>query len=394
MLMSATGGGCSRNAMSLYLLFLFGLLIFPQAHARFWCDKNFDWRMSGKKAINDCDLLQDRLTLYLERLVTVTDCVKTVRIAVEGFEEQVIVGGTGSVQVSFENPARNPNANVNMCKPVIVEVAVEILSGEKRNSRFILDPMNCFDKEKQLTFAEGEGHQIQIDLKEHGMFKTDSLWETCLTSILIEDLEGQNLAYDYLRGGDSVVELMVDRCLEQRLTVVYMFHGGRREKLLRVPRKTKTVYVRGIPTAVNDCQAQVCEVGWLGEGLELDGIVDDFAVFDRSFLLNWTQLVKTPECVERLEVFSSGGGSLLDLGSLQLKETGDSILVKRGDFRKPCSPSENEIVVKVNERYIWRKTLDPVGKWEKSGKLEFVRKGASNGTLAWIPPKLIRWFLS
>ena len=378
--------------MSLSLLYvLAGFFTFPQVFAMFWCDKNFGWRMNGEKAINDCDLLQDRLTLYLDRLVTVTDCVKTLSFEIEGFRRQVSVAGTGNVQ-SIENPVGNPheNALLNRCLPVLVEVEVEILSGEKRTSRFSLNPMNCFDEEKHLTFAEGEGHEIQIDLNEHGLFKTDALWQTCLTSITIEDLEGENLAYDYLQGGGRVVELMVDRCVEQRLTVVYMFREGRREKLVRVPRKTKTVYVRGKPTAVDDCQAESCDVGWLGGDLDLVGVVDHFDVFSASFPLHWTQLVKAPQCVERVEVFGIDGSLLLDANSLQLAENRESIWVESHNIRSPCSSTGNELVVKVNKRFIWRKTLDPIGEWEKTGGLEYVRREASNGTLRWVHPKLIR----
>ena len=378
--------------MSLSLISVLSLLIFffPQVILGFWCDTNFGWRMDGEKAINDCDLLQDRLTLYLDRLVTVTDCVRTLTFEIEGFRQEVSVGGTGNVQ-SIENPVGNPdeNALVNRCKPVLVEVEVEILSGDKRTSSFTLNPMNCFDEEKHLTFAEGEGHEIQIDLNEHGLFKTETLMETCLTSITIEDLEGENLAYDYLQGGGSVVELMVDRCLEQRLTVVYIFLGGRQEKLVRVPRKTKTVYVRGIPTAVDDCQAEACEVGWRAD-LDLAGVVDDFDVFSSSFPLHWPRLVKAPRCVERVEVLGSDGNLLLDVNSLQLRENGESLWVERSDFKNPCSSTGNALVVKVNKRFVWRKTLDPVGEWGKTGGLEYVRKEASNGTLAWIHPKLIR----
>ena len=269
-------------------------LFSPQVIDGFWCDTNFGWRLDGGvKPINDCDLLQNRLTLYLDRLVTVADCVKTLSFEIEGFQQEVSVGGTGNVQ-SIENPVGNPqeNALVNRCKPVLVGVEVEILSGEKRTSHFTLNPMICFDAEKQLTFAEGEGDEIKIDLNEHGLFKTETLRETCLTSITIEDLEGENLAYDYLQGGGSVVELMVDRCLEQRLTVVYMFLGGRQEKLVRVPRKTKTVYVRGIPMAVDDCRhAEACEMGWRGN-LNLVGVVDDFEVFSNSFPLFWFTWLK------------------------------------------------------------------------------------------------------
>ena len=387
---NTTEGASNRDEMSLSLIFLLGLHIFPQVFARFWCDKNFGWRMEGEKPINDCDLLQDRLTLYLDRLVTVAECVRTVSLQIEGFWQKLSIGGSGNVQ-SIENPVRNPleNALVNRCKPVLVEVEVEILSGEKRISHFMLNPMNCFDKDKQLTFAEGEGHEIQIDLNEQGLFKTETLWETCLTSITIEDLEGENLAYDYLLGEGRVVELMVDRCVEQRLTVVYMFREGRQEKLVRVPRKTKTVYVRGIPTAVDDCQADACEVGWQGD-LHLVRVVDDFDVFSTSFPLHWTLLVKAPTCVDSVEVFGSDGRLLLDVNPLQLTETKELIWVENSNFRNPCFPAGNELMVNVNKKHIWRKTLDPIGEWLKTGELEYVRRGASSGTLAWIHPKLTR----
>ena len=59
------------------MLGLFLFFFFPQVVSGFWCDTNFGWRMDGEKAIDDCNLLQDRLTLHLDRLVTVTDCVKS-----------------------------------------------------------------------------------------------------------------------------------------------------------------------------------------------------------------------------------------------------------------------------------------------------------------------------
>ena len=80
----------------------------------------------------------------------------------------------------------------------------------------------------------------------------------------------------------------------------------------------------------------------------------------------------------------------MDANSFQLKENRESVWVRGNNFKNLCSPTENGLVVKVNKRYVWRKTLDPIGEWEKTGELEYLRKDASNGSLEWIHPKLIR----
>ena len=381
----------SSSEMSLSFLLAQFLLLYKVTGSDFWCDKNFSWeRMNSRERaiINDCDLLEDRLTLHLDHLVSVLDCVKSVTLEIEGVRQQFIIGGTENV-LSVENPIEGPSENpeLNRCTAVPVEIEVELPSGEKRATHITLNPMSCFDDAKHLTYAEGKGQEIQLDLREHGLFKTRALWETCLTSITIEDLDGRSLAYDYLHNGSSVAKLELDRCVEQRLTVVYRFHKGRQEKLVRVPRKTKTVYVRGVPTAVDDCQA--CEVGWRGDDPDVGGVVDDFDVFAGKLLLHWTQLVKDVGCVKRVEVFGSDGRLLLDLGSQQLVEDKD-IWMETNHFRNPCSSSENEIVVKVNEKFTWRKTLDPIGEWMRSGVIHYERQDASNGILTWIHPKLTR----
>ena len=381
----------SSSAMSLSLLLAQLLLLLKVTSSDFWCDKNFRWERidSRERAIiNDCDLLEDRLTLHLDHLVSVLDCVKSVSLEIEGVQQQYNIGGTENV-LSVENPIEGPRLNpeVNRCTTVPVEIEVELPSGEKRATHITLDPMSCFDDEKHLTYAGGEGQEIQLDLREYGLFRTRALWETCLTSITIEDLDGRSLAYDYLHNGSSVAKLELDRCVEQRLTVVYRFHKGRQEKLVRVPRKTKTVYVRGVPTAVDDCRA--CDVGWRGGDPDIVGVVDDFDVFAGKLLLQWTQLVKDVDCVKRVEVFRSDERLLLDLGSQQLVEDKD-IWVETNHFKNPCSSSENEIVVKVNGKFTWRKTLDPIGEWVRSGVIHYERKDASNGILTWIHPKLTR----
>ena len=222
----------SSSAMSLSLLLAQLLLLLKVTSSDFWCDKNFRWERidSRERAIiNDCDLLEDRLTLHLDHLVSVLDCVKSVSLEIEGVRQQYNIGGTENV-LSVENPIEGPSENpeVNRCTAVPVEIEVELPSGEKRATHITLNPMSCFDEAKHLTYAEGEDQEIQLDLREHGLFKTRALWETCLTSITIEDLDGRSLAYDYLHNGSSVAKLELDRCLEQRLTVVYMFHKGRR----------------------------------------------------------------------------------------------------------------------------------------------------------------------
>ena len=256
----------SSSAMSLSFLLAQFLLLYKVTGSDFWCDKNFSWwRVDSRERaiINDCDLLEDRLTFHLDHLVSVLDCVKSVILEIEGVRHQFNIGGTENV-LSVENPIESPSGNpeVNRCTAVPVEIELELPSGEKRATHITLNPMTCFGDAKHLTYAEGEGQKIQLDLREHGLFKTRALWETCLTSITIEDLDGRSLAYDYLHNGSSVAKLELDRCVEQRLTVVYRFHKGWQEKLVRVPRKTKTVYVRGVPTAVDDCRA--CDVGWRG----------------------------------------------------------------------------------------------------------------------------------
>ena len=379
----------SSSEMSLSLLLSQFLLLHKVTGSDFWCDKNFSWeRMNSRERaiINDCDLLEDRLTLHLDHLVSVVDCVKSVTLEIEGVRQQFNIGGTENV-LSVENPIEGPSENpeLNRCTAVPVEIEVELPSGEKRSTHITLNPMSCFDDAKHLTYAEGKGQEIQLDLREHGLFKTRALWETCLTSITIEDLDGRSLAYDYLHNGSSVAKLELDRCLEQRLTVVYRFHKGRQEKLVRVPRKTKTVYVRGVPTAVDDCRA--CEVGWRGHDPGVGGVVDDFDVFAGKLLLHWTQLVKDVDCVKRVEVFGCDEHLLLDLGSQQLVK---DIWVETDNFKNLCSSSENEIVVKVNGKFTWRKRLDPIGKWVRSGVIHYKRKDASNGILKWIHPKLTR----
>ena len=47
-------------------------------------------------------------------------------------------------------------------------------------------------------------------------------------------------------------------------------------------------------------------------------------------------------------------------------------------------------MVKVNGKFTWRKRLDPIDEWVRSGVIHFERKDASNGILRWIHPKLIR----
>ena len=66
------------------------------------------------------------------------------------------------------------------------------------------------------------------------------------------------------------------------------------------------------------------------------------------------------------------------------------IWVETNNFKDPCSSSENEIVVKVNGKFTWRKRLDPIGEWVRSGVIHYERKDASKGILKWIHPKLAR----
>ena len=40
---------------------------------------------NGRGEGDDCNLLQDGLPLFLDRLYTVTDCVKTLTFEIEGF---------------------------------------------------------------------------------------------------------------------------------------------------------------------------------------------------------------------------------------------------------------------------------------------------------------------
>ena len=111
---------------------------------------------------------------------------------------------------------------------------------------------------------------------------------------------------------------------------MYVFHKGRQEKLVRVPRKTKTVYVRGEPTAMDDCQA--CEVGWRGDDPDVGGVVDDFDLFAGKLLLQWTQLVKDVDCVKRVEVFGCDESVLLDLRSQQMDKH-KNIWVETDNFK-------------------------------------------------------------
>ena len=177
--------------MSLSFLLAQFLLLHEVTASDFWCDKNFSWgRIDSRERviINDCDLLEDRLTLHLDHLVSVVDCVKSVTLEIEGVRQQFNIVGTENV-LSVENPIEGPSENpeVNRCTAVPVDIEVELPSGENRATHITLNPMSCFDDEKHLTYAEGEDQEIQLDLREHGLFKTRALWDTCLTSITIED---------------------------------------------------------------------------------------------------------------------------------------------------------------------------------------------------------------
>ena len=151
--------------MSFSFLLAQFLLLHTVRGSEFWCDKNFSWeRMDSRERviINDCDLLEDRLTLHLDHLVSVLDCVKSVTLEIEGVRQQYNIGGTENV-LSVENPIEVPS--VNRCTAVPVEIEVELPSGEKRATHVTLNPMSCFDDEKHLTYAEGKVRKYNLTLE-------------------------------------------------------------------------------------------------------------------------------------------------------------------------------------------------------------------------------------
>ena len=205
------------------------------------------WQGSDAKAINDCDIVEDRLGVNVTRLFNNSNCVRHIGIKMNAH----LVDFNWETMNIIHNPLRYK------CIPAKIMTTVWDLMGKEYVSKTDLNPVGCFNNKKQLAFESTEKpNKIRIDLVD-GVFKSKKLWEECVKGIKVQKINTNIVDYTWAEG--TVAEIVLERCKEHMLVITYIFGTEQtREKVIRVPRKTEYVYDRDLghsSVRVVDCLA-------------------------------------------------------------------------------------------------------------------------------------------
>ena len=205
------------------------------------------WPGSDAKAINDCDIVEDRLWVNVTRLFNNSNCVRHISIKMNTH----LVDFNWETMNTIHNPLRYK------CNPAKIMTTVWDLMGKEYVSKTDLNPVGCFNNKKQLAFESTEKtNKIRIDLVD-GVFKSKKLWEECVKGIKVQNINTNLVDYTWTEG--TVAEISLERCKEHMLVITYIFGTEQTtEKVIRVPRKTEYVYDRDLghsSVRVVDCLA-------------------------------------------------------------------------------------------------------------------------------------------
>ena len=118
-------------------------------------DSEMGWKGNNVKVLHDCDLLRDRTTVHLIDLVSKPQCVNFIRVNFRDSAGQTYRAGPVS------NPEREVQIGTrvpNKCLSHDVTVFVKCYCTGKRHfeSKFILNPMKCYNMSREMNFTVNE----------------------------------------------------------------------------------------------------------------------------------------------------------------------------------------------------------------------------------------------
>ena len=207
------------------------------------CNTKHDigWIGDDVKVIDDCNILEDKVVIFLDQLVAKIDCIGFVSAKLGRAARYV------SSKPSTNTSITNGLTRMKRCYETQASVRVKPFeTSNKYETNFMLDPLVCFNSEHQLLFSlnEQKGNIVRIDLVS-GVFKTNKL-RICLTQINILNSRGmkvwwynpENCPDNDIRCNtqNSFAEVTVDPCVEENFKIFYKFKSSRtRIKTVKIP---------------------------------------------------------------------------------------------------------------------------------------------------------------
>lgn len=169
------------------------------------------------KIINDCDLLENTLTVNLTRLFQDPSCIKSLSVIINNEEQSFTPRGkTTVVQNRLVLPEHN--SEVNQCQATQVQVHAKVSTNEiiakPFKTAFSLDPKNCtkFDNlcsringpfiSKECTFNEPENVDSSIKLIDD----INIFYEELIVNVsdFVENIDCYSHFFIFLRVGSPV----------------------------------------------------------------------------------------------------------------------------------------------------------------------------------------------
>ena len=255
---------------SLFFLVLTNTILVVESN--YWCH-TASLSTTDEKLIDDCDIVNDELSLRLSKITKLSSCISKVRLVFQSLNPQpdITIPTEGKHTVKIANPVLEDNRCFSNKIHITVTFAKSAEDTWSENHLMEVNPLaNRCLKDKEIEYRPSSAMSATVNIAYQIPKK---IWNLCLKSVRIGDRADLDPNWPFLKTFPR------NQCRDMTYKVYYMFKGS-------TTAHTKTLtFLKGVYQHGKNVQ-----------------VIKNCDLFEEELTISVNQLISRPQCNKRTYV--------------------------------------------------------------------------------------------